>query len=548
MLKNVFNTTKNIMTLFSFKKKLWLFLFVSVFLALISQICLIINSYIYRYFIDIVIIEQKKEYLIITLMGYSILFIISNIMDYAAYKRNIKISSQAVQKTRNTILGKYLHFDITDEYVEFRKILIDELPLIYEFIDKVLMVFCVNSLAVIICFAAMINYNLILTLVCMVTIPITYYLNQVVLKGESDANKIIRDNDKDTEKFLANIIENSDQVKILDYELKNTKEIFDIYKEKNLWLQLKYAVYNITRFRVMPLIKNELIMQLLVYIVGGILIMADQIALGTLLGFTVLFNLFQKNLNLVFQACMDIQANAVHYSAIIDNYNSSDNSQDGIVVEKIDSIKFKKFELYIDDKRLFKELNYNICNGDHVFITGRSGIGKSTLLKCILGLHKQFDGDLLINQNSISDIKQSCIYEKIGVVLQTSRLFAGTIKENLLYAKNDATLKDMDNACKRAGLFEYIKSSKEGYDTFVGINGSLMSGGQRQRLLLARVFINDYDIVLLDEPVNALDRDMRQEVLDNLMEYANEKSIIIVSHDIFDCYYDFIFCDLSQFI
>lgn len=545
-MKNVSGIIKKVMYFFSFQKKLRLFLLSGVLLALISQICLIVNSYVYRYFIDVVIIGQKSSYLNSTLVSYGVLFLISNIIDYIVYKRNLDLSSKAVEKARNSVLDQYLRYGIPNDFSECRKVLLDEIPLLYEFIDKILMVILVNSLAAVICFAAMLNYSIILALVCTLTIPMAHLLNRWVLKGEKRANEAIRQNDKDTESFLSNMIENSGQISILDDDLRNTKEIFDIYKEKNRKLQLKYAIYNITRFRVIPLIKNELIMQLLVYITGGFLILTGRIAIGTLLGFAVLFHLFQKNLNDVLQAFMDIQANSVHYSAILDNFNNMRPNQGSITIDHVDSLTFHDLGLSVGSRILFEKINRSISAGDHVIITGESGIGKSTLLRSILGLHNQYGGSVLINRAHISDINPSCLYERIGALLQTSRLFTGTIKENLLYAKNDAVREDLDNACKRAGLLEFIENSENGYDTFIGANGSLLSGGQRQRLLLARLFMNDYDLLLLDEPTSALDKDTKQAVLDNLMEYGKNKTIIIVSHDTFEGCYDFKYWDLNE--
>ena len=232
-----------------FKKNLRRFLLSGALLALIAQVCLIINSYVYHYFIDVVIIGQKSSYLNSTLVSYGVLFLISNIIDYIVYKRNLDLSSKAVEKARNSVLDQYPCYGIPNDFSECRKVLLDEIPLLYEFIDKILMVILVNSLAAVICFAAMINYSIILALVCALTLPIAHLLNRWVLKGEKRANEAIRQNDKDTESFLSNMIENSGQISILDDDLSNTKEIFDIYKEKNRKLQLKYAIYNITRFQ-----------------------------------------------------------------------------------------------------------------------------------------------------------------------------------------------------------------------------------------------------------------------------------------------------------
>ncbi|MDO5560988.1 MAG: ABC transporter ATP-binding protein [Oscillospiraceae bacterium] len=176
----------------------------------------------------------------------------------------------------------------------------------------------------------------------------------------------------------------------------------------------------------------------------------------------------------------------------------------------------------------------NICvdvsRGSVVGITGRSGCGKSTLLKLFMRFRDVNDGSIKISGTDISQVNTSDLREMESFVTQETQLFHDSIKNNLRIAKLDATEEDIIEACKKASVHDFILSLPKGYDTMVGELGDTLSGGERQRLGLARAFLHDAPLMLLDEPTSNLDSLNEAVILRSLYKEKQDKTVILVSH------------------
>ena len=165
-----------------------------------------------------------------------------------------------------------------------------------------------------------------------------------------------------------------------------------------------------------------------------------------------------------------------------------------------------------------------------IAITGASGCGKSTLLKVLAGFYEPTSGAVLYSGVNITKLDRAVIQKEIGFVMQESTLFNCSIRENLMYGNARVGEKEMRAACEKAYIIDYIDSLPEGLDTIVGEQGVKLSCGQRQRIILARVFLKSPDIYILDEATSNLDADSESFIHDALKEIDNEKIIIVVSH------------------
>ena len=163
-------------------------------------------------------------------------------------------------------------------------------------------------------------------------------------------------------------------------------------------------------------------------------------------------------------------------------------------------------------------------------IVGKSGSGKSTLLKLIMRFWEANQGRIDISGQNINEINTKSLRDMEGFMTQETHLFADTIKNNILIAKPDATDQEIEAACKKASIHEFISKLSQGYDTQVGELGDTLSGGERQRIGLARVFLHDADVILLDEPTSNLDSLNEAVILKSLAEEAENKTVVLVSH------------------
>ena len=185
---------------------------------------------------------------------------------------------------------------------------------------------------------------------------------------------------------------------------------------------------------------------------------------------------------------------------------------------------------YVRNKPVLKNINLNIKVGETVAFVGNSGGGKTTLVNLLPRFYDVKSGNVLIDGRDVRDIDLASLRDKIAVVFQDNFLFAGTIRENILLGKEDATPEQIDKAVKSACLDEFIRSLERGLDTQIGERGVLLSGGQKQRIAIARAFIKDAPVVILDEATSALDNKSEavvQQAIENLMK---DRTVLIIAH------------------
>ena len=185
---------------------------------------------------------------------------------------------------------------------------------------------------------------------------------------------------------------------------------------------------------------------------------------------------------------------------------------------------------YKENEFVLNKLNLEIKPNTMVAIVGKSGIGKSTILNLITNSYQPQSGNILLDNENIKNLSEDCLRNHIGLALQTPYIFNMSIAENLRLAKNDATDRQIVNACKKAQLHDFIQTLPEKYDSLVGENGVVLSGGQRQRLAIARALLKNSKILLFDEATSALDNKSQAEIKSVLDSLKKDHTIVIVAH------------------
>ena len=182
------------------------------------------------------------------------------------------------------------------------------------------------------------------------------------------------------------------------------------------------------------------------------------------------------------------------------------------------------------DETILEDVSVDIPQGSVIGIVGRSGSGKSTLLKLLMRFWKVQKGTVAISGTSVDEINTSNLRDMESFVTQETHLFHDSIRNNLRIAKLDATDEEIQIACKKASVHDFIMSLPQGYDTPVGELGDTLSGGERQRIGLARAFLHDAPLMLLDEPTSNLDSLNEAVILKSLREEKKDKTVVLVSH------------------
>jgi ABC-type multidrug transport system fused ATPase/permease subunit len=196
------------------------------------------------------------------------------------------------------------------------------------------------------------------------------------------------------------------------------------------------------------------------------------------------------------------------------------------------SIEFHNvsFRYAPDEQRALDNVSFRLPAGGRMAVTGASGAGKSTLVNLLLRFWETHEGRICIGGNDVRAYHADDLRELLGVVSQHIHLFSGTIRDNLLLAKGDATDDEISAACRIAQVDDFIASLPLGYDTLVGENGLKLSGGERQRIAIARVVLKNAPILILDEATANLDALTEQRVMQALASFMRGRTTLIISH------------------
>ena len=277
---------------------------------------------------------------------------------------------------------------------------------------------------------------------------------------------------------------------------------------------------------------------LLIYFAGGWLIIARQdstLTVGTITATVALINRLYRPVQSLLNIQVDFTRSLALFTRIFDYFDmknpivSKDNGKKPDM--KHADIRYEHVVFSYDpEKPLLSDIDFIVPAGKMYAIVGPSGSGKSTVVNLIPRLYDVLGGRVTIGGVDVRDIDLKYLRSNIGVVTQESYLFNGTIRENLLYAKPDATEAELENACKIANIHSYIAAQPEGYETLVGNRGLKLSGGEKQRLSIARVILKNPRILILDEATSALDsisENAIQEALERLMQ---GRTSIVIAH------------------
>lgn len=263
----------------------------------------------------------------------------------------------------------------------------------------------------------------------------------------------------------------------------------------------------------------------LVIYFGGLDVLDGKMTTGELLQFVTYTQLLYQYLNWMThmpRSIMNLISSIERINDVMDQEPFIEDVENPIELDVEGEIEFKHATFgYKSYQPVLEDLNIKIKKGEMIGIVGASGTGKSTLINLLMRLYEVDDGDLLIDGHSIKEIKSDKFHSQIGVVLQETFLFSGTILNNIRFSRPDATYEEVIRAAKMANAHEFISKTPDGYNTYVGEKGHNLSGGERQRIAIARAILNQPRLLILDEATASLDTEsefMIQKALDRLTE------------------------------
>ncbi|MDH5370240.1 MAG: ATP-binding cassette domain-containing protein, partial [Gammaproteobacteria bacterium] len=185
---------------------------------------------------------------------------------------------------------------------------------------------------------------------------------------------------------------------------------------------------------------------------------------------------------------------------------------------------------YQDDRKILHDISFTVKPGQKLAIVGHSGSGKSTLARLLYRFYEVSDGRILYDNQDISQVTQASLRQAIGIVPQDTVLFNESILYNIEYAKPGATQEEVIRAAKLANIHEFIESLPDGYDTAVGERGLKLSGGEKQRIAIARVILKASPILIFDEATSSLDSKSEKIILEALSSVAQTHTTLVIAH------------------
>tara|TARA_Y100001936_G_scaffold161406_1_gene157685 strand:- start:442 stop:2184 length:1743 start_codon:yes stop_codon:yes gene_type:complete len=373
-----------------------------------------------------------------------------------------------------------------------------------------------------------------LSLIAIIMIPLASLTAKVLGKRMEKISTQAQEKSGDLNRYLIDLFKNHKIIKIFQRESfeKNRSEIFvNDLKEKSA----KIAAVYIRSTPIMEILTGIMIAILIFY--SGKLILSEEIGINNFFSFLAAMMLaYQpvKTLTKVNIAIGQGLAAAERIIPIIDIENEiQTNLKSKDLILSNGNIIFKKVNFAYKsnlENKVLKNIDIEFKGGKMTAIVGLSGSGKSTLLNMIPRIYLPNDGSIEIDNQDISKINLSSLRKEISIVDQNTTLFDDTVINNIKYAKPEATDEEVKEASKLAMCSEFIDNLESGYNTLIGENGVKLSGGEKQRLSIARAFLKKSNIILLDEATSSLDSETEEKIQKALTELVYNKTTIVIAH------------------
>tara|TARA_B110000438_G_scaffold221882_1_gene215191 strand:- start:97 stop:1836 length:1740 start_codon:yes stop_codon:yes gene_type:complete len=372
-----------------------------------------------------------------------------------------------------------------------------------------------------------------LSLIAIIMIPVASIASRTLGKRIGKVVTEAQEKSGFLNSYLIELFKNHKLIKIFqkeDYESKRADEHLSQLKDKNKKINTVFV-------RMSPIMETltGVMIAILIYY-SGKLVLKNEIDVGSFFSFLAAMMLAYQPVRALSTLNMTVKQGlsaAARILPIIDNKNEITNYENAKDINITNaSINFNNvnFKYNPDEKDVLKNININISGGKMTSLVGHSGSGKSTLLNLIPRFYDVQSGDILIDSQSVYKVKIKSLRDKISLVSQDTTLFDDTIKNNIAYAKSDVSDEEIIAAAKFSYSHEFIDKLPNKYETIIGENGIRLSGGEKQRLSIARAMIKKSPIILLDEATSSLDAETESKIQDALKVLTKDKTTIVIAH------------------
>ena len=391
----------------------------------------------------------------------------------------------------------------------------------------------IGLIKIIVSFVILVRLNALLTVILFLSIPLMIVFaskyNRRMRKGFKEQKHHIGVLNADIEDSLLG-------VKVVKSFANEDVEIEKFQKGNKKFLDIKSETYtSMAGFNTITKAFDG-IMYIIVVLFGGLFLVEGKMSSGDIVAFILYVQTLLTTVRRIVEFTEQFQRGMTgieRFTEIMGQDIEIFDDEDAVDLEDVKGkieIKDVSFKYNNNSENVLNNISFTINPGQKVALVGPSGGGKTTLCNLIPRFYDVEDGEILVEGIDVRKIKLQSLRSNIGMVQQDVYLFSGTVKENILYGKPDATEQEVIDAAKAAGAYDFIMNLENGFDTYVGERGVMLSGGQKQRISIARVFLKNPPILILDEATSALDNKSEFIVQESLENLAKGRSSLTIAH------------------
>ena len=505
-------------------------------LSLILQLLALASPFFVQVIIDRVLVHRSADALDVLVFGMLLTTVFSSWLDsLRSYlftnittKMDVALSSRLFRNITALPLSYFSRWQVGDVVARM-----GEMENLRNFMTGSSLTIVLDMVFALVCFLVMFFYSPILTVVVALFLPLFILLNLVVApiyKRMINQRFLIG---SENNSFLIETITGIRTVKSSSIEASLLGKYEDMLSR---YVRAVFSVINLSNIAGAIGLFLQQSFNLAIIWVGAVYVMDNELTVGELIAFQMLAGQLIAPVMRLINMWQYFQQTRVSMERLGDIMNEETEPAFNPARTTLPSIRGDigldhiTFRYTEDGGDVLDGISVNIQAGMRIGIVGRSGSGKSTLTKLIQRLYLPRTGRILIDGVDTAQVEPAWLRRQIGVVMQDSMLFAGTIEENIRIAYPNATREDVERVAKLAGVDTFVNDMVHGYDTFVGERGSLLSGGQRQRIAIARALISDPRIVIFDEATSALDYESEHIIMDSIDRIAKGRTMLMIAH------------------
>ena len=513
-------------------------IFLAVFFSILVAISTSATAWLLDPAIEKIFLNKDQTLIFVIPILIIIAFSTKGISLYIAKTLMIKVAEEVKKKLQINMLSSFINADT--EYIENRhsgKYISNinfDVNQITGMLSTSFLNFFKDGLTLVGLLVVMFIQNWILSLIALIMIPLASITAKRLGKRMAKVATEAQERSGDLSKYLIDLFKNHKIIKIFqreNFEYERSEKFVNELKEKSI----KIATILIRATPIMEVLTGTMIAILIYY--SGKMIISGQLSINNFFSFLAAMMLSYQpvkslaTINIGVGQGLSAAKRILPIIDIQNKINKNENEKNLNLINGTITFNNVNFNyLSNEDNEVLKNINFEISGGKMIALVGYSGSGKSTLLNLIPRIYDSTSGDIFIDGQSIKKVNLDSLRKEISIVDQNTTLFDDTVYNNIKYAKPDTSEEEIYKAAELSMCLDFVNNLEKKFETIIGENGVKLSGGEKQRLSIARAFLKNSKIILLDEATSSLDSDTEDKIQKALNILISNKTTVVIAH------------------